>query len=143
MSQRVPDFPAQRIVFLALLLGMTGYAIAAAVVLQSNDGHGLAEHAVPALDTTSIVVGICTTLTALLTRTIIHNRAKRLEGRRRQAALFRSRLVPLVLLEGGCLLGITVWLLNGRAVPGLATAMVLLAIAIAITPFTDPDATTG
>ena len=55
-------------------------------------------------------------------------------------ARFRGTLVSLALLEGGCLFGLCVWLLNGNAVPGLAAAMALLSLAVLIVPFTDPDA---
>ena len=48
-------------------------------------------------------------------------------------------LVPLAILEGGCLFATTVWMLTGNAVPSLAVALVMLAIAIALVPFSDPD----
>ena len=38
------------------------------------------------------------------------------------------------------LFALTVWLLNGKTVPTLAVAMVLLALAIVRVPFRDPDA---
>jgi hypothetical protein len=42
------------------------------------------------------------------------------------------------MLEAGCLMSLTAWLLNGNPVPGLVVAMVLLSLAILIVPMRDP-----
>ncbi len=85
-------FAQQRLVFCALLVGMTMFAIVAASAAT------------------------------------------------RSQAQFVATLIPLAILEGACLLGITAWLLNGNAVPNLVAALVLLSIAIAMVPFSAPHA---
>jgi hypothetical protein len=42
------------------------------------------------------------------------------------------------MLEGGCLLGVVAWMLNGNAVPNLVVTLVLMSIAIALIPLRDP-----
>lgn len=121
-------FPAQRLVALALVSGMGMYMVAVAVVLQSNDGRGLADAPIPGLDVAVPAAGIVLALAAVIAR-------QRLRGRGLPATL-----VPLALLEGGSLLGSTAWLLHGEVVPHLVTALVLLALAIAIVPLWDPEA---
>ncbi|MCA8952227.1 MAG: hypothetical protein KDE27_22140 [Planctomycetes bacterium] len=140
MTDSPPPFAAQRVLFLMLLLGMTAYSIGAAVVLQTNDGRGLADQPIPELDSVVIAVGIGTAVAAVAVRALLRRRAAGQPSPERGRTRFLAVLIPLATLEGGCLLGVTAWLLNGNAVPGLAVALVLLAIAIAIVPFRDPDA---
>lgn len=140
MTQQAPPFAAQRILLFALLFGMTSYAIVVAVVLATTEGIGLAEEPITVLDTVTLAVGAATAFGAIVAKIFLGNRAASLDGAERGRILFMSRLIPIAILEGGCLLSVTVWLLNGNAVPSLAVAMVLLAIAIAIVPFHDPDA---
>lgn len=140
MSATPLPFAMQRIVFFGLLFGMTAYAIAAAIMLQQNGGHGLGTAPVPWLDDAALQVGIVSAVLALLLRVGLGFLANRRSGARRAGLLFHRTLVPLILLEGGCLTGITAWLINGNAVPALAVALVLLAFAIAIVPFQDPNA---
>lgn len=132
-------FAAQRVVFLALLLGMTAYAVAVAVVLQVNEGKGIATAPIPELDAFVVVAGVAFAGTALLLRSKLRSAAERLTGPDRSGAQFRATLIPLAMIEGGCVFGTTVWLLNGNPVPGLVVAMVLLALAIYLVPFADPD----
>lgn len=139
-AQTAPPFGAQRIVFLALVLGMTMFAIVVAIVLQQNDGKGLVEPPIEVLDTLVVIVGGAMTAGALAFRTLLGRRADRLTGDARAMTGFASRLVPIAMLEGGCMFALTVWLLNGETVPDLAIALVLMAVAIAIVPLQDPDA---
>lgn len=141
MSTGSPSFAQQRLICIALLLGMSFYAIVVAVVLQTNDGKGLASEPLPALDTVVVVVGAAMAVGAFVLRAALRGAAEQTAVEQRAMARFRAALVPIVLLEGGCLFGVTVWMLNGSAVPGLAVAMVLLAVAIVMVPFSDPDAT--
>jgi len=138
-THQIP-FSGQRIISFALVFGMTMYAIAAGVILQTNDGVGLLEEPMPVLDTAALVVGCVTGLGALVLRTIMNKRAEAALPEDRQMPRFVSRIVPLAMLELGCLLAITAWMLNGAAKPSLVVACVLLSIAIAIVPFQDPDA---
>jgi len=141
--QFVPlPFAMQRVVFLALLLGMVFYTVAAAVLLQTVDGGGLATEPVPLLDDLAAWFGLAALAGAVVLHRALRARAARLDGAARTAARFRATLVPLAVLEGGCLFGVTTWLLNGCTVPGLVVALVLLSAAVLIVPFTDPDART-
>jgi hypothetical protein len=80
---------------------------------------------------------------ALVLRSILRRGAESQQGSARAAARFRATLLPMALLEGGCLFGLVVWMLSGRAVPGLVTALVLLSAMIALVPLQDPDATSN
>lgn len=141
IPERPPlPFAQQRLVFFALLLGMTMYALVVAVVLQTNDGKGLSEAPVALLDTVVIAVGAASALGAFSLRGIMQRQAEAAVGSARSHARFRATLVPVAMLEGGVLLGLTVWMLNGNVVPNLVVALVLLSIAIAFVPFADPDA---
>lgn len=135
-----PSFAQLRIVCFALLFGMTSFAVVAAVLLQGNDGKGLAEQPLPMLDPIVIAVGTAAVIAAVVLRRVLGPRATETDPERRLAARFRATLLSIAALEGGCLLGIVTWLLQGDPVPGLVVAMVLLAIAIAMVPFRDPDA---
>ncbi len=140
-NQQMP-FAGQRMLCLALVLGMTMYAIAAGVVIQSNDGVGLAGEPIEVLDSVVLFVGGAMAAGALALRKVLSTRAEAREKADRSTPRFLSRIVPLAMLELGCLLAITVWMLNGSAVPALVVACVLLSIAIALVPFQDPDADT-
>lgn len=137
MPAPAPNPAQQRIVLVALIVGMTLYIVATAIVLQTNAGAGLAAEPVPALGTAAIAIGATTALGALLSRTVLRARAAGLEPAARQRAHFTANLVAIALLEGGSLFGTTTWLLNGTAVPGLAVALVLLSVAIALLPGRD------
>lgn len=138
MAKPTPPFATQRVVFFALLMGVLGFAAVVAVVIDQNGGKGLAAAPIDALDTVAIVVGSGLAVASLLARRRLHGSASQLAGEAQAAARFRATLVPLALLEGGSLLGLTTWLQNGRPVPGLVVALVLLSLAITIVPFTDP-----
>ena len=132
-------FAMQRLVFLALLLGQSAFAVVVGVLLQTRGGKGLAEVPLPTLDTAVVVTGISLTGAALVLRRILSRVAASMEGDARSNARFRATLIPLAMLEGGSLFGITVWMLNGNAVPPLAVAVVMLAFAVVMVPFSDPD----
>ncbi|MBL8728344.1 MAG: hypothetical protein JNM25_07940 [Planctomycetes bacterium] len=135
-----PTFAQQRLIAVALLLGMTFYAVVVAIVLQSNGGRGLAVEPIAVLDTVVLVVGASMAVTAFVLRSLLNAAADRAAPELRPLQRFRAVLVPLAAIEGACLFALTVWMLNGRTVPTLAVAMVLLALAIVIVPFSDPDA---
>jgi hypothetical protein len=141
MSELPPlPFFQQRLVFFALLFGMAMFAVVVAVVLQTGDGTGLGGEPMPMLDMVSIALGAAMAVAAFVVRGTLQRRADAATGAARSHARFRATLVPLALLEGGVLFGLTVWLLNGVAVPPLVVALVLFAAAIAIVPLHDPDA---
>ncbi|MEO6596772.1 MAG: hypothetical protein ABIP94_18650 [Planctomycetota bacterium] len=141
MSTRIgPLFAAQRLIFFALLMGMSLYAVVIAAVLQNNDGKGLVGKPIAILDTVVGGVGIGLALAAFLVRRVLQRKLERKDGIARTSARFVTTIVPLAMLEGGCLFALTVWMLNGNPVPSLVTALVLLAMAIYIVPFSDPDA---
>jgi hypothetical protein len=132
-------FALQRLVFFALLLGMVAYTVVTAVLLQTF-GKGLAESPIAGLDDVAVFAGLAMATGAMLVRRSLQRRAELLPAAERSHARFRATLVPLAILEGGCLLGTTTWLLNGRPVPGLVVGMVLLSLAVLIVPMRDPDA---
>jgi hypothetical protein len=136
-----PPFAAMRLIYLALVLGMTAYAIVAAVLLQGRGGKGMAEAPIPEFDTIVPIVGAAVAATALLARHLLLRPLAAAAAAARPTLRFRATLIALALLEGGCLFALTAWLLNGNTVPHLAVAMVLLALAIALVPLSDPDAT--
>jgi len=135
-----PTFAQQRLVAVALLLGMTFFAIVVAIVLQTNGGKGLAVEPIEVLDTVVLVVGASMAATAFVLRSMLNAAAERAAPDQRPLHRFRAVLVPLATIEGACLFALTVWMLNGRTVPTLVVAMVLLALAIGMVPFHDPDA---
>lgn len=136
-----PTFAQQRLVAFALLFGITLFAVTVAIVLQQNDGKGLATEPIAALDTVVLVVGGAMAVTAFAVRSLLNGIAERTPRDERGSQRFRAMLVPLAMLEGASLFALTVWMLNGTPVPSLVAAMVLLALAIVLVPFQDPDAT--
>jgi hypothetical protein len=139
MSSTAPPFAIQRIVCFALLLGMVAFAVVVALVLQSNEGRGLAETRIEVLDTMAIAVGVASATGALVLRTILNGKAAAAPPAERASARFVATLVPLATLEGGCMLALTAWLLNGTMFPNLAVAGLLLTVAIVVVPFRNPD----
>lgn len=133
-------FAGQRMICMALVFGMAMYAIVAGLVLQTNEGAGLADEPIEMLDTVALAVGIAAGVLGMLVRVLLTRKAEAAAKEDRATPRFLSRIVPLAILEGGCLLAITVWMLNGKAVPALAVALVLLSFAIALIPLQDPDA---
>jgi hypothetical protein len=138
-----PSFALQRAVFLALLGGMVAYAIVVAVVLQTNGGRGLAATPIELLDTIALAVGATNAVMALVLRAILAGKVAGTPHAGQPGARFAATLVPLAMLEGGCVLALTAWLLNGTMFPNLAVAVVLLLVALVGVPFTDPDANRG
>jgi hypothetical protein len=130
-------FARQRIVFLMLLVGMALFMVAAAVVLQVNEGKGLG--AVPELDQVVPFLGVGLAVAAFTMRAILGRAAANAAPGDRAAKRFVAVMMPLAMLEGGSIAGTTTWLLNGNAVPGLAVGLVLFALAIVMVPFSDPD----
>ncbi len=142
-NQQMP-FAGQRIICFALVFGMTMYAIVAGVVIQNNEGVGLAEEPIEVLDSVVMFVGGAMAAGALAVRMVMNKRAEARDGPDRYLPRLLSRIVPLAMLEAGCLLAITTWMLNGKTVPSLVVACVLLSFAISMVPLRDPDAdTTG
>lgn len=133
-------FAGQRMVCMALVFGMAMYAIAAGVMLKVNDGVGLAEEPIALLNTAALIVGIAVAIIGVFVRILLTKKAEAVDKEHRATPRFLSRIVPLAIIEAGCLLAITVWMLNGSALPALAVACVLLSIAIAMIPTRDPDA---
>lgn len=131
-------FAVQRIVYFALIMSMVCYAVVPAVVLQQNGGKGLAEVPLPMLDTVAMTLGAALGVAAIFVRGKLHTVAAAQAGAARARALFRATLVPLAMIEAGCLLGLTAWMMNGNPVPGLVVALVLLSLAILIVPLRDP-----
>lgn len=140
MDRPAPSFAQMRIVYFGLLMGMVGYAVAAAVVLQGQDGKGLATEPIPLLDAIASAAGGALAVAAFAARAVMRGRLAGKAGAELAAARHAATLLPLAMLEGGCLFCITVWLLNGHPVPPLVVALVLLALAIVVVPFSDPDA---
>jgi hypothetical protein len=139
MSTPPPPFAMQRLVFVALLLGPSLFAVVVGVLLQMRGGKGMAETPIPMLDTVVVVVGISLTSAALMLRRVLSRVAASMTGDARSHARFRATLIPLAMLEGGSLFALTTWMLNGAAVPPLAVAVAMLAIAVVLVPFSDPD----
>lgn len=132
-------FAGQKMIYMALVVGIAMYAIVAGLILKSNDGIGLMEEPIQMLDTASPIVGIALALAAIAARILFNKRADAAELGGRSMQRMLSRLVPIFLLESACLFAITAWLLNGKAMPSLAVACILLSIAIAMMPLQDPD----
>lgn len=133
-----PTFAQRRLICLALLMGVGAYALVVAFLLQQN-GAGLSPDVDPMLGTVTIAVGSSMAVAALLMRHVLGSKADAEPMATRPLARFRAALVPMALLEGGALLGITVWMLSGAAVPNLVVALVLIAAMIALVPLRDPD----
>ncbi|MEZ6037867.1 MAG: hypothetical protein R3F29_10330 [Planctomycetota bacterium] len=138
MYRRVPPFSAQRLMLLAMVFGITMYAIAAGVVIHFNDGKGLVDRMDRTLVDLTTWIGGGAALAALAARQLLQRSVAGLSGDEARMRHFQTRVVPIVILEGGALFALTIWMLSGKDVPPLAVAMVLLAIAIANVPFRDP-----
>lgn len=136
---RNASFAQQRLIAFALLMGVGAYALVVAFLLQQNDGKGLQPDVAPELANVVLMLGPAMLVTGLVLRTMMNRRAEALPVEERAALRFQAMLVPMAILEGGALFGITVWMLCGRAVPSLVTALVLFAAMIAIVPLRDPD----
>ena len=137
-NQPVPDHRATIIVCSALLGGVCMFAIVIAVLLQQNDGKGIAP--LELINLVSVAIGASLLAAALLLRGVLRNRAEQKTGDDRARARFSAVLIPIALLEGGMMLGLMAWMMNGTPVPGLVVACVLLAAAIGILPFRAADA---
>ena len=135
-----PSFSDQRMICIALVFGIAMYAIVVGVILKMNEGIGLSDEPIEVLDTVALAVGITVAVVALLIRWIFIKKAEATAKEDRARPRLLSRIIPLTIIEGGGLLAITIWMLNGNAVPSLAVACVLLSLAIALIPLTDPDA---
>lgn len=134
-----PTFAQQRLICFALLMGVGAFALVVAFLLQQNGGAGLSPEIDPLLGTMVLVVGPSMAVAALVARSVLGRKAEAEPAATRASARFRAVLVPMAMLEGGALLGITVWMLSGAAVPNLVVALVLLALMIALVPLRDPD----
>lgn len=133
-----PTFAQQRLVCFGLLMGVSAYAIVVAVVLEQA-GKGFGPQHDDVFDTVSMAAGAALAVAAMVLRQKLGQLVAVASPADRASARFRALLVPMALLEAGCLLGITTWLWNGNPVPGLVVAMVLLALMISFVPLRDPD----
>ena len=138
MQQQPPPFAVQRILCLALVIGMSIYMVMAAVVLQSQE-HTILEEPLAGFDIITLIVGGSALLVSLTGRMVLTQRANRTPPERRAMLRFAARLFPIAVLEFGGLLAITGWLLHGTTWPYLGVAGTLLAVAVALVPFTDVD----
>lgn len=136
--QPVPPFAAQRIICIALLLGMFCYAVVVAVLLQQQGWQGISEAPIEILDTVVMAAGSAILVTAIVVRSALRGRAAAAPAATRALLTFQATLIPVAILEGGTLLAITVWMLNGNAIPHVIVAAVLFAVAVVFVPFTDP-----
>jgi len=134
-----PTFAQQRLICFALLLGVGAFALVVAFLLQQNGGAGLSPEVDPMLGTVVLAVGPSMAVAALVMRSVLGRQADAQPSATRAGARFRAVLVPMAMLEGGALLGITVWMISGAAVPNLVVALVLFALMIALVPLRDPD----
>ena len=139
-DQPSPPFAVQRLVFLALLGGMVAPAIVFAAVLAGNEWRGMSENPVPELGWAASLFGVAIAPIALLMRGKKLAEADAAPPERQGMLHFQARLLPIAMLEGGVLLNLVAWLLNGTLLPTMAVAVVLFALAIVVTPFSDPDA---
>ncbi|HEX6810875.1 MAG TPA: hypothetical protein VF384_04555 [Planctomycetota bacterium] len=136
-----PTFAQQRVISLGLLLGMLSYGMVVAVMLIQNGNQGMATEHIEWLDIAVPATGVACAVLAVLIRRAVSASAAPLFGAARSNAMFRATLVPMAIVEGGCLFSLTAWLLNANMLPHLATALVLLTLSISFMPFRDPDAT--
>ena len=136
MSHGAPPFAQQRIVCLALLTGIVLYAAVVAYLLNS----GPVARPVPELDQVTLFAGIALAIGALVARGVLKAKANEAPAADRSQKHFVATLVPLAMLEGGCLLAITTWMVNTNTIPNLLIAGVLFAIAVVLVPFSDPAA---
>ena len=135
-----PPFAQQRLICLALLLGMVSYAMVVAVMLMQNGYQGMADEYIPWLDiAVPSVGGACAVLAWFLRRALSASAAQQF-GVARGNAMFRANFAPIAIAEAGCLFALTAWLFNASAVPHLVTALVLLSLSIWFVPMRDPDA---
>ena len=135
-----PPFAQQRLICVALLLGMASYATVVAVILMQNGFQGLATEYIGWLDLAVPGVGLLCAVLAWLTRRFLSAAAAAQFGAARGHAMFRANFIPIAIAEAGCLFGLTGWLLNANAMPHLVTALVLISLAIWFLPMRDPDA---
>lgn len=140
-EQPSPPFAVQRLLFVALLLGMVAPAIVFAAVLASNDWRGLGDPPVPELGWAATLFGIAIAPIALLLRGRKLAAAEAAPPERQGMLRFQARLLPIAMLEGAVLLNLVAWLLNGTVLPTVPVAVVLSGLAVVLTPFSDPDAT--
>ena len=136
------SFEDQRMVCLALVISVVLYAIVAGFALQSNEGQGLSEEPLEILETLTILLGATFSVAAILVRVMMNKRAARSDQDNRSKLRFQANFLPLAMLQTGGLVAITTWLFNGKAVPALVIACILLSLAIAMMPLRDPDAST-
>lgn len=135
-----PPFAAQRLICIALLLGMLLYGVVVAVLLAQQEWRGIAEQPIDVLDMITPVAGGALLVAATVARMTLRNRAEAAPAEVRPGLMFQSTLVSVAMLEAGVLLAITAWMLNGNPMPHVIVAAVLFAVTIVFVPFSDPDA---
>lgn len=135
-----PPFAAQRLICIALLAGMGLYGGVVAVLLAQQEWRGIAEAPIELLDTITPIAGGALLVAATVLRMVLRSRAAASPADLRPALSFQATLMSVAMLEGGVLLAVTAWLLNGNPMPHVAVAAVLFAVTIVFVPFSDPDA---
>lgn len=134
-------FARQRLVCLVILAGILVYTAIAAYMLQTNEWRGLQPDSARMLEDVLVPFGGAIAVGALTTRGVLSRRSATAPPAERPMRRFTATLTAIAMLEGGCVLAITTWMLGGNTMPALVVAGVLFAIAVLAIPFTDPDAT--
>lgn len=119
----------QQLVLAAILGGVVAFALVVAVVLAQT-GHGLADPPVPVLDLVSLAAGASLAAVALWLRQQLRNAPADAAPDEAAMRQFQALLVPVAVLEGGMMLGLVTWLLNGKPLPGAAVAGALFLLAL-------------
>ena len=136
-----PPFGAQRIICIALVAGQVMYAIVVGIcVLTDIDLQPQEQDSLELLDSLLTYAAVPMAIIGVVLRSLLTNYANRLAGSKRLDVRSMSRILPLALIEGACLLAITIYLLN-QSILALPIIGVLLAIGISWIPFRDIDAT--
>lgn len=135
-----PPFAVQRLVFLALLGGMLAPAIVFGAMLAGNDWQGLGSAPIPELGWAGALFGLSIAPLALWMRATKLAKAAAAPPEAAPMLRFQGRLLGIALLEGGVLLNLVAWLLNGSLLPSVPVAAGLFLLAVVLTPFSDPDA---
>lgn len=136
----VPSFAQQRLVCIALILAMGLMAGVFALVLEP--GQLLVEpQQSQTLLTINWVAGVVSLLAAVTVRLFCRSRAEAAKAEERAKWRYLSSFLPIVILEGGFLLGMVSWVLTGETVPALVFASLQFVFALSFVPLTDPDKT--
>jgi hypothetical protein len=136
-----PTLAEQRLVCIALVLGMPIYATVAGIVLLRNGDQPLLTDALTALDVGAWWAGLVIAIGAFLIRRLLAKRANRVDAQARPRAVWLSRVVPLTVLHSGSILLLSHWMITGMFAPGLLLACGLFLLAIGFIPRKQPTPT--